>query len=94
MANDAEFQRLYQDLPQSGLRMIGYSSPNVYRDLDAQMDAIYFAMMMMAEGNLPFGREDIPSSEWFLRYFGPSIQAGYVKSNMLRIHQKSYTAEQ
>jgi hypothetical protein len=73
--------------------MIGYSSPRVYQDIDRQMDAMFFAFQMMAEGALPFDREDIPSAEWFTRYFGPSIQAGYLKPEMLRIQQKGITAK-
>ncbi len=93
ISSDADFQRISAALPREWLRAFAFSGTGVYRDLDQQLDGVFLAFQMMAEGPLPIEREDIPNSEWFLKYFGPSLQGLYIKPNMLSTHKRSYMAK-
>jgi hypothetical protein len=93
ISSDADFQRISAEFPKEWMRMYGFSGTGIYRDLDQQLDGLFLAFQMMAEGPLPIAREDIPNAEWFLKYFGPSAQGVYIKPDMIRTHKRSYVVK-
>lgn len=89
LADSPEFQRAINGLRGDNLRVVNFTSAKASADGIDELKSL----LGMLGGNQPLEAEDLPSGEWYLRYFGPTAAFLYAEPDGLMYEVSTFYAE-